>query len=99
MTKVNRQVRSDEFWTDESGLKIPYNHTTKFEILKERKLHSLYRRSLTANKALQDLKEEVEKTIEELIEAARKENAVKLQSKGSYTLYNFDRRSEEHTSE
>src|SRR5690625_7333022 len=91
MTKVNRQVSSDEFWTDESGVKIPYNRTTKFERLKERKLHSLYRRSLTANKALQDLKEEVEKTIEELIEAARKENAVKLQSKGSYTFYNFDR--------
>lgn len=91
MTKVNRQVSSDEFWTDESGVKIPYNRTTKFERLRERKLYSLYRKTLTANKALQDLKEEVEKTIEELIEAARKENAVKLQSKGSYTFYNFDR--------
>lgn len=92
MNKENyRQKSTAEFWTDESGVQIPYNRTTKLERLLERSVYSLFDKSLKANQMLTKLKEEIGAVVDEIVEDARKENAVKLNGKGNYTFYNFDR--------
>lgn len=92
MNKENyRQKSTAEFWTDESGVQIPYNRTTKLERLLERSVFSLFDKSLKANQMLTKLKEEIGAVVDEIVAGARKENAVKLNGKGNYTFYNFDR--------
>lgn len=86
-----KQLSSQEFWTDESGIQIPYNRTTKLERLLERSVFSIYDKSVKVNAALAKLKNEIEIVLADIIEAARAENAVKLAGKGNYTFYNFDR--------
>lgn len=86
-----RQLSREEFWVDESGVQIPYNRTTKMERLLERQLYSLFGKSLSASETLYALKADIEKAIQEIIEVAREENAVKLKGKGNYTFFNFDR--------
>ncbi len=92
MKKVNyKQLSSSEFWTDESGVQIPYNRTTKLERLKENKIYSLYQKSVKANEALIKLKDDLETIVSEIIDEARSSNDVKLKGKGNYTFFNFNR--------
>lgn len=86
-----RQKSSKEFWTDEAAVQIPYNRTTKLERLLERQMYSLFIKSLKANEHLRGLKSDLAQVVSEIIETAREENAVKLNGKGNYTFYNFDR--------
>lgn len=86
-----RQLSKSEFWTDESGVQIPYNRTTKLERLLEKETYGLFNKSLQASEALKKLKIEISETIEKIVNAAREENAVKLNGKGNYTFFNFDR--------
>lgn len=92
MKKENyKQLSSSEFWTDESGVQIPYNRTTKLERLKENKIFLLYQKSVKVNEGLRKLKEEIEEITNEIVQQAREVNDVKLNGKGNYTFYNFDR--------
>lgn len=86
-----RQLSNEEFWTDESGVQIPYNRTTKLERLLEKETYGLFNKSLQASEALKKLKTEIAETVDKIVEAAREENAVKLNGKGNYTFFNFDR--------
>lgn len=86
-----KQLSSAEFWTDESGVQIPYNRTTKLERLKENKIYSLYQKSVKANEALIKLKDDLETIVSEIIDEARSSNDVKLNGKGNYTFFNFNR--------
>ena len=86
-----RQQPKDGFWTDESGVQIPYNRTTRLERLKERTLYRLYSRSKKMNEDLIKFKIDLQDIVEEIIAAAREANEVKLDGKGNFTLYNFDR--------
>lgn len=92
MKKENyKQLSSAEFWTDESGIQIPYNRTTKLERLLERSVYSLFDKSLKAHEQLKKLKDDITGVVSEIVEMAREEHAVKLNGKGNYTFYNFDR--------
>lgn len=92
MEKENYKQKSNaEFWVDEAGVQIPYNRTTKLERLLERSVYSLFDKSLKANQMLVKLKDEIGEVVAEIVEEARKENAVKLNGKGNYTFYNFNR--------
>lgn len=92
MKKSNyRQLSKEEFWTDESGVQIPYNRTTKLERLLEKETYGLFNKSLQASEALKKLKIEIAETVEKIVNAAREEHAVKLNGKGNYTFFNFDR--------
>lgn len=91
MNQVFKHKSNDEFWTDESGVQIPYNRTTKLERLKENKIYALYQKSVKANEALLKLREEIEVITSEIIEAAREINDVKLNGKGNFTFFNFNR--------
>ncbi|MCZ2393389.1 MAG: DUF3164 family protein [Chitinophagales bacterium] len=92
MTTINyRQKSSDEFWTDESGVQIPYNRTTPLERAKEIKIEQLYRKSIKINEALVAFKSDIEAIVADMIDMARKANDVKLNGKGNFTFFNFDR--------
>lgn len=91
MNQVFKHKSNDEFWTDESGVQIPYNRTTKLERLKENKIYALYQKSVKANEALLKLREEIEVITSEIIETARETNDVKLNGKGNFTFFNFNR--------
>lgn len=89
--KSYKQTSNSTFWIDESGVKIPYNRTTRLERLKENKIYSLYRKSKRIEESLMKFKAEIESIVEEIIEAAREANDVKLNGKGNFTFFNFDR--------
>lgn len=86
-----KQNSTEKNWIDESGQKIPYNRTTIAERMKERNAFKLLNEAEKINKNLASFKEMMTKIVEEVIEAARKENVVKLEGKGNYTWYNFNR--------
>lgn len=86
-----KQISTAEFWTDESGIQIPYNRTTKLERLKERKVFSLFQKSQRAHDMLLKLKTDIDDGILEIIEEARLSSDVKLNGKGNFTFFNFDR--------
>lgn len=89
--KSYKQTSNSTFWIDESGVQIPYNRTTRLERLKENKIYSLYRKSKRIEESLMKFKAEIESIVEEIIEAAREANDVKLNGKGNFTFFNFDR--------
>ena len=92
MNKENyRQKSTAEFWTDESGVQIPYNRTTKLERILEKNIYSLFDKSLKVNEMLTKLKTEISDVVAEIVTMAREEHAVKLNGKGNYTFFNFDR--------
>lgn len=86
-----KQKSTEKIWIDESGQQIPYNRTTPNERMKERLAYKLLTEAETINQRLISFKELISEIVEEVIEAARKENAVKLEGKGNYTWYNFNR--------
>ncbi len=86
-----KQLSNAGFWTDESGVQIPYDRTTKLERMLEKNTYSLFSKSLKANEMLVKLKTEISDVVEKIVETAREENAVKLNGKGNYTFFNFDR--------
>lgn len=86
-----KQKSTEKIWIDESGQQIPYNRTTPNERMKERLAYKILTEAETINQRLISFKELISEVVEEVIEAARKENAVKLEGKGNYTWYNFNR--------
>lgn len=86
-----KQLPKDRTWIDESGSEIPYNRTTAAERLKERHAYALLSDAEAINKKAADFKTKITELVNEVIEAAREENSVKLEGKGNFTWYNFNR--------
>lgn len=86
-----KQTTKDKMWIDESGQQIPYNRTTASERMKERYAYKLLTEAEKINTQLASYKELISEIVGEVIDAARTENSVKLEGKGNYTWYNFNR--------
>ncbi|AYO58213.1 hypothetical protein CO230_08800 [Chryseobacterium sp. 6424] len=86
-----KQTPKDKTWTDESGTEIPYNRTTPAERLREKYAFALLSEAETINQRATAFKAKITELVQEVIDAAREENAVKLEGKGNYTWYNFNR--------
>jgi len=86
-----KQLPKDGVWIDESGLQIPYNRTTALERLKEKEAFALFTDAQNINRKLVDFKTKISETVEKILEKLREENNVKLEGKGNFTWYNFDR--------
>lgn len=86
-----KQLPKDKTWIDESGTEIPYNRTTASERLKEKYAFALLSDAEAINQKAADFKTKITDLVQEVIEAAREENSVKLEGKGNYTWYNFNR--------
>ncbi|MCU7615638.1 DUF3164 family protein [Chryseobacterium sp. PBS4-4] len=91
MNTVNQQTAKNQFWTDESGMQIPYNRTTATERKKEKTAFSVAKKAQNAHKILKEVKDAVSTATDEILNDEREANNVKLDGKGNYTWYNFDR--------
>lgn len=88
---ITQFTSKDKVWIDESGNQIPYNRTTAIERMKEKNAFALVKKGKNITKFLAEMKEAVAKATEEVLAAEREANNVKLEGKGNYTWYNFDR--------
>ncbi|MCW3168936.1 DUF3164 family protein [Chryseobacterium sp. 09-1422] len=86
-----QHTAKDLFWQDESGLSVPYNRTTPLERKKERLANKLVKSASKVYDILAAFKEEIIQANEEVLETIRQENDVKLDGKGNFTWYNFNR--------
>lgn len=88
---IKQFTAKDKTWIDESGSLIPYNRTTPTERKREKSAFQLAKKAININNLLSDFKEFVSLATEEVLNDAREANEVKLDLKGNYTWYNFDR--------
>lgn len=90
--EIKKQTGAD-FWTDEAKVSIPANRITKSEKLREKSAYTLATKAQKVNALLHELKEAFNQLTQEVIDAIRFENdmAIKKDSKGNFTWYNFDR--------
>ena len=86
-----KQIPKDKTWTDESGTEIPYSRTTPAERLREKYAYALLSEAETISQKAATFKTKITEIVQEVIDAAREENSVKLEGKGNYTWYNFNR--------
>jgi len=86
-----QHTSKDQFWTDESGIQIPYNRITGSERKKEKNAYSIVKKAQKAAEILKEVKQAITTATEEMLNAEREENNVALTGKGNYTWYNFDR--------
>ena len=85
------QKASDKIWTDESGMEIPYNRTTKVERLHERSSYKIIKAALDINKRLMAFNELIATLSQEAYDSYMKSKGIDKITKGNYTWYNFDR--------
>lgn len=86
------QKSNQEFWTDESGNKIPYSRTTKTERLMETKGAKLLRDAKSLHTKLSDYKAAYVEINEEIYKKFLEERDIKTENrKGNFTWFNFDR--------
>ena len=88
---IINQTSKDANWIDETGNSIPFNRTTKSERLKEKYSNKILKEAQNASEKLKALRDLMDVAIGEILEECRSENSVKLDGKGNYTWYNFNR--------
>lgn len=89
--KITKQKSSDRLWSDESGQKIPYERTTKYERAAEVSTHKLAVEALKIHNTLTSFKDGVREEANKLYALFEKEKGQIGKGKGSATFYNFDR--------
>ena len=85
------QTSKNQMWTDEAGMKIPYNRTTKLERTMEKQAAIVLKDAKALNAKLSAFKAEIRKICSEIYAAAMTEKGAKPDAKGNYTWFNFDR--------
>lgn len=82
-----------EAWIDESGLKVPYDRLTKFEISKEKAAAKVVREAKKINASLKAFKTFINDiSLQVRIDFYKERQCeIKDSSKGNYTWFNFDR--------
>lgn len=85
------QTSKQSTWTDESGMNIPYNRTTKVERMMERQAHRLLNEAKRINRIEASYKTLVKEVSEEIYKEFMLEKNTDKQQKGNFTWFNFDR--------
>jgi Protein of unknown function (DUF3164). len=81
----------DEMWRDETGMLIPRTRLTNYEKLREKTLAKLLKEAKVITAKLDAFKKQVQAEEKALFEAAMADNAVKVDSKGNWNVFSFDR--------
>lgn len=84
-------TNKNDFWHDESGLAVPKSRVTKAEKEREAAAKKIVDKANQAHKFLSEIKAMITEATEKILEEARKENKVKLEGKGNFTWFSFDR--------
>jgi len=85
------QKSTDSMWTDEAGLSIPYNRTTKVERLMERKSYALAKKANGLSNKLKSFKDEVREVCQDVYDTYMASVNNDKKNKGNFTWYNFNR--------
>ena len=86
------QTSKDQFWKDESDIKIPYNRITKTERLIERSVARIHKQHVKMRDGLIEYKKMLADTVEKCYQADMKSKGVDAaDKKGGYTMYCFNR--------
>lgn len=89
--KLKIQKSTDSMWTDEAGLSIPYNRTTKVERLMERKSYALAKKANGLSNKLKSFKDEVREVCQDVYDTYMASVNNDKKNKGNFTWYNFNR--------
>lgn len=82
--------QNGEFWTDESGTRIPANRVTKAEKLRDKTAYTLAVKAQKLNSDLAAFKAQVMQACDDVVRAMLAELNREPNKKGNYTWYNFD---------
>lgn len=85
------QTSNKDFWQDEASSSIPYNRTTTSERIKEKGAAAIHKEAAIINQKLIALKAKWEDITTKVFEAMSIEHKVKIDSKGNFTWYNFNK--------
>ena len=91
MRTIQKQKSSDQYWTDEKGIKSPYSRTTKAERLMENQSYQLAKEALKINQDLSKFKNNVKEVCQEVYDTFMAEKNNTAPTKGNFTWFNFDR--------
>lgn len=83
--------KKDEMWKDEAGMLIPRARITPLEKQKEAACASIVKQATEVSKRLAAFKEELKLKVNEVYLLAMASCNVKVDSKGNYTIFSFDR--------
>ena len=84
--------QTGKVWVDEAGNKISASRITPSEKAMETEANRIYELAVKAEKRLKDLKDNIEKTAEVLMDQFYKENNIDVNKrKGNFTIYSFNR--------
>ena len=86
-----QHTSKDPFWIDEAGTSVPFNRTTPIERKKEKYAASLVKAAKKGQQLLTEIKAAIVQATEEILTMEREAHNVKLDGKGGFTWYNFDR--------
>jgi hypothetical protein len=86
------QKKTDKVWTDEEGMKLPYDRLKKGEKFKESIAEKLYKQAMKVSEGLEKFKAEmIEQCQLVMNQTYADHNQNPEKSKGNFTWYNFDR--------
>jgi hypothetical protein len=84
-------TKKDEMWKDETGISIPRARITPLEKQKEAACAAIVKQAQDVSKRLEALKEELKLKVNEVYALAMTSCNVKVDAKGNYTIFSFDR--------
>lgn len=89
-TAAKHQKSTDQFWTDEAGMNVPYARTLNYERMMEKGAHKLFKESSRISEDLKAFKNYMRELCTEVYDLYMKEKEAKP-TKGNFTWFNFDR--------
>ena len=84
-------TKHDEKWTDETGMAIPRSRVTQLEKMKEAMLAKILKDAQALEVKLTNFKTFMKDGVGLIYDESMKENGVKTDAKGNFTIFSFDR--------
>lgn len=84
------QKSKDQYWTDESGMKVQQSRLTKLEKKKEQTAHKILKASKSLQEKLVKHKETIIELCDDVYKLAEVELSMRPNSKGNFTYFSFD---------
>jgi hypothetical protein len=84
-------TKKDEKWYDETGMAIPRSRVTALEKMKESTLAKIVKEAQALEGKLTQFKALMKEGVGTLYDESMKENNVKTDAKGNFTIFSFDR--------
>ncbi len=87
---IKKQTPKDKVWSDEQGIEVPFDRTTKTERMKESHAYKLATTAQKINSQLVDFKAQIRTLCDDVFTSVLTESERKKATKGNFTWYNFN---------